>query len=97
MRIALAASWDIAARLSAAGPPDLRVFQTHPGGGQYDCLTLASPAFHIDINRRGSIHVHRGANLPPMQWLERSTEREGTLLVARQIGEASAGPCIGRP
>lgn len=80
MAAAIAASWDIAWRLVRACP-DLRVYETHPRGGQYDCLTLISPAVKIDINRVGSIHVHHSPRgeaiplIPAERWLERAVGR----------------------
>lgn len=53
-------SWSLAASISRAFP-DWRIFHTHPGGGQYDCLSMVDrvdePAVRITINRRGSIHA----------------------------------------
>jgi hypothetical protein len=52
-------SWSVAAQL-LEWFPDLVVLETHPGGGQYDCLSLAAPSARdvvIDMNRQGSIHV----------------------------------------
>ena len=55
------ASWSLASEFLRAFPT-WRVFHTHPGGGQYDCLLLVdrvdSPLVRIDINRHGSIHAH---------------------------------------
>lgn len=55
-----AASWSLAARLVRMFP-EWRVFHTHPGGGQYDCLFLVDrvqqPTVRFTINRSGSIHV----------------------------------------
>ena len=54
------ASWSLAGEFLRAFPT-WRVFHTHPGGGQYDCLLLVdrvdSPSVRIDINRHGSIHA----------------------------------------
>jgi hypothetical protein len=57
-----AASWELAAGVVRRYPFRFRVIETHPGGGQYDCLTLIdksrqSPLDHIDLNRAGSIFV----------------------------------------
>lgn len=90
MTTAIAASWDIAWRLVRACP-DLRVYETHPGGGQYDCLTLISPTVKIDINRVGSIHVHHSPGgeaiplIPAERWLERSRETAGTQALADEV------------
>lgn len=57
-------SWWVASELIRRHPEiDLR--ETHPGGGQYDCLTIVSPrslpgTLHIDMNRKGRIHIHSG-------------------------------------
>lgn len=45
--------------------PEFDLFETHPGGGQYDCLTILGPRgatgpVHIDLNRKGRIHIHSG-------------------------------------
>lgn len=54
------ASWSLVSVFLRAFPK-WRVFHTHPGGGQYDCLLLVdrveSPTVRININRRGSIHA----------------------------------------
>jgi hypothetical protein len=57
-----AASWRLASELARRHPDRLRVYETHPGGGQYDCLTLASagssPTPLVYLNRVGTIQVH---------------------------------------
>lgn len=54
------ASWSLASEFLRVFST-WRVFHTHPGGGQYDCLLLVdrvdSPGIRIDINRHGSIHA----------------------------------------
>lgn len=35
-----ALAWQVAAELTRRHPGNLRVVETHPGGGQYDCVTL---------------------------------------------------------
>lgn len=44
--------------------PDHDLIETHPGGGQYDCLTILGPGkleqVHIDLNRAGRMHIHSG-------------------------------------
>ena len=49
-----AGSWQVVGELSGA-MPDLQVFETHSGGGQYDCLTLMTPEGRsvISMNRDG--------------------------------------------
>jgi hypothetical protein len=50
------ASWRVAAEL-VRRYPGLTVIETHPGGGQYDCLSILGPSGHLDLNRQGSAHV----------------------------------------
>ena len=73
-RIVNAGSWHVAAEFVRAFP-NVRVFHTHPGGGQYDCLSIVGDALSIDINRAGgSIHVHdspagaRSPLIPGPEW-----------------------------
>jgi hypothetical protein len=56
-----AASWRLCSEVARRYPDDLRIIETHPGGGQYDCLTLTSrhePESLLDANRVGRIHAH---------------------------------------
>jgi hypothetical protein len=56
-----AASWRLASELVRRHPRTTRVLHTHPGGGQYDCLTITSPAgtgAAVQLNRNGTIQVH---------------------------------------
>jgi hypothetical protein len=57
-----AASWRFAAELVRRYPSRFTLIETHPGGGQYDCLTLldqdeASDLERVDLNRAGSTFV----------------------------------------
>ncbi len=56
-------SWRVAAELVRRHPARLRVIETHPGGGQYDCLTIidreANDGGCITLNRVGGVHVLR--------------------------------------
>jgi len=57
-----ARSWWLTAHLLAEVDRRLDVLETHPGGGQYDCLTLVTRATragdaHVHLNRAGSVHV----------------------------------------
>ena len=65
-----AASWRIVCELFRRYPRRFVLVQTHPGGGQYDCLTLLDQKLqHIaDFNRPGSFHVwdKRIASSPPL-------------------------------
>lgn len=56
-----AASWRLASELVRRHPNATRVLRTHPGGGQYDCLTITTPTAQggiIQLNRHGTIQVH---------------------------------------
>ena len=56
-----AASWRLASELVRRHPLTTRVPHTHPGGGQYDCLTITSPTGvggAVQLNRNGTIQVH---------------------------------------
>ena len=58
-----AASWRLAANLIRRHPRELLCLETHPGGGQYDCLTLVarndqSSIHTTQLNREGSLAIH---------------------------------------
>ena len=55
-----AASWRLASELVRRHPVTTRILHTHPGGGQYDCLTITSPngdGGSVQLNRNGTIQV----------------------------------------
>ena len=56
-------SWWVASELIRRHP-ELELIETHPGGGQYDCLSVLSAdgahKLHIDLNRNGRMHIHSG-------------------------------------
>lgn len=69
-RLRIVQSWWLGSEL-VRRHPDLMLIETHPGGGQYDCLTLVRPQRHdvtalVQMNRVGAIHV--GENLGFMTW-----------------------------
>ena len=52
------ASWRIVSELYRRHPDKFKIIETHPGGGQYDCLSLYTDNKHIaDFNRVGRLHV----------------------------------------
>ena len=58
------ASWRVVAELVRRYPGQFVIIQTHPGDGQYNCLSVyerADPKAggHLDLNRHGSANVHR--------------------------------------
>ena len=71
--ISIALAWGIAAELVRRHPGDLQIIETHPGGGQYSCVSvypspLRSPAV-LDMN------VDPGAHLTHASWFDRMGER----------------------
>lgn len=69
-----AASWKLATDL-VRRYPELSILRYHPGGGQYDCLAIRSNnGLHIDLNRKGRIHIHSleggsgNPNWEPVEW-----------------------------
>ncbi len=74
-------SWRLTAEVIRRAPDQLRVIETHPSGGQYDCLSFLSlNGRHIaDLNRRGRFHVceplHGTAQFQPWDlWTDAITE-----------------------
>lgn len=68
-----AASWRLASELVRRHPATTRVLRTHPGGGQYDCLTITSPTGQggsIQLNRNGTIQVHERFDSGPVDGWE---------------------------
>ena len=52
------ASWSLASELVRRAPSRLRLIETHPGGGIYNCLTLLDGSRPVsDLNRTGNLHV----------------------------------------
>ena len=62
-RLVYLQSWWVASELLRRHP-ELELIETHPGGGQYDCLSVlsiqSSEKLHIDLNRNGRMHIHSG-------------------------------------
>jgi len=58
------ASWRIVSELARRYPDKFTIIETHPGGGQYDCLSLyIKNKIHIaDFNRKGSLHIFNTVN-----------------------------------
>lgn len=67
------ALWRIVSELYRRYPGKFKIIETHPGGGQYDCLSLYDgQAHHIaDFNRNGSFHsFHSGGGRLGNIWQE---------------------------
>jgi hypothetical protein len=92
LRLRLAQSWWLASEL-ARRHPELLLIETHPGGGQYDCLSLvASGKTLIDINREGRIHVHDGSAEPiPLTGLFSDDDPHAVVKEVEQVARL-AGP-----
>ena len=74
-----AVSWRLASELVRRHPTTTRILRTHPGGGQYDCLTITSPTAKggtVQLNRNGTIQVHDrfdgqpGDEWPLTEWID---------------------------
>ena len=66
------ATWRIVEALDSMFDHDLVVAETHPGGGQYDCISLVEmrdgygrPV--VDLNREGRIHIHAAGGLVSLE------------------------------
>lgn len=81
-----ALSWKLVSELHRRHPGDFTVIETHPGGGQYDCLTLwAANRTVADLNRVGGFNVFCGGQSIPWQelWPTGLTEGGITNLLER--------------
>ena len=71
-----AISWRLASELCRRHPKTTRILITHPGGGQYNCLTIVNSQGGIGViqlNRSGTIQVHQKFDTDrPSDW--RATE-----------------------
>lgn len=74
-----ALSWRIAAELIRRHPGVLNAIETHPGGGQYDCLTLVRNQKSSTSRSAGHLvcHLNRAGlgHLTPASWFEQESER----------------------
>lgn len=66
-------SWRLVTEIWRRFPNRYSLIETHPGGGQYDCLCLIEIDHNfrsvLDVNRSGgSVHVHHGRE--PQSWPE---------------------------
>ena len=53
-----AMSWTLVSEFLRRYPRRFSVYETHPGGGMYDCLSIYDGKTHFcDFNRNGSIHL----------------------------------------
>lgn len=97
MSVLEAASWRLASELVRRHPQTLRILRTHPGDGQYDCLTITMPDLQggtIQLNRNGTIQVQEtfgrvdAAPWEPTDWDEYLRDDPRSFLVRL---EAAAG------
>ena len=71
LQISLSLAWWIAADLIRRHPGELRVIETHPGGGQYTCISVyrvASSGDPLVVH----MNVDPGAHLTPASWFRRT-------------------------
>src|SRR4051794_35374654 len=88
-RFILMQSWWLASRL-VRRHPELKLIETHPGGGQYDCLTLRKDqGTRVDINRVGSIHVFSESDHLTVPINEMFEQESAAELVARVEPESA--------
>jgi hypothetical protein len=89
-RFVLAQSWWLASAL-VRRHPGLRLIETHPGGGQYDCLSLLRAKEKVfDINRNGSVHVGEAVReLRPMA-MDGLFDQEQAWTYVRELEEVSS-------
>ena len=74
-RLDLPFSWHLAAELCWRVPGH-NIFETHPAGGQYDCLSIRGPRLRVDINRGGSVHALANGVHPHRPAIPRDEVRE---------------------
>lgn len=75
----LATAWWICAELVRRHPERLRVIETHPGGGQYDCVSI------FDISSpdgRLIAHLNLTGHLTPESWFRLNTRRPSWKAIA---------------
>ena len=85
------ATWQVIEAIDRQFEHDFFVAETHPGGGQYDCITLGEringlPRSVVDLNRSGRIHVHLGDGTVSLDngWERVMTGQADS--IAREIG-----------
>lgn len=64
-------SWQIAVLLLRMHPGRLRLVETHPGGGTYDCLSM----YDRSDQRRGELHLNRGGSATVNHRFDGSSDR----------------------
>lgn len=80
-------SWMTAAYLLQVIEEPLRLFETHPGDGMYDCLTLMAPDGSpvISMNRNGQSAIVDGEVVPDIWSLAGQTPGKGPRDLAREL------------
>lgn len=92
-----AASWAIATELTRAMPA-LRLFHTHPGGGQYDVLAVVGPGVEVNVNRVGSIHVNGADDMTEhpelgyLRWQQRLVAGVTAGTIAKEVAAVAGIP-----
>jgi hypothetical protein len=98
-RFVIAQSWWIASEL-VRRHPQLRLIETHPGGGQYDCLSLLADENGqwrqlVHLNRNGSIHASDAGI--SCSWLDAFTAPGGHDIVRRLEEQTGIGKPASTP
>jgi len=80
-------SWMIAAYVLLGSDEDLRVIQTHPGGGMYDCLTIIDDGdgMPLMMNRAGQSAEIDNRSIQDF-WAK--SAKQGPMRMAGRIGKA---------
>lgn len=90
-----ASSWQLATNI-AQTIPDARIYHTHPGGGQYDCLTIRAPELEVQINRSGSVRLSRRrgthAELSYLSWQPKLLCGSDPRRMAEELCDAAGMP-----
>jgi hypothetical protein len=81
------ATWAVLNELVSRYKQTSMVIETHPGGGQYDCVSLHDSADEVvlHMNRAGRVHINSDGELVPI---------EGVWELCRRVGPAEAADRI---
>jgi hypothetical protein len=83
-----ALSWKLVSELHRRHPGKFTVIETHPGGGQYDCLTLwANNQALADLNRLGGFHSN-GCQIPWQELWSAGLTEGGIAVLLDRMSEA---------
>lgn len=103
--VTVALAWWIAAELARRHLAELRILETHPGGGQYDCVSvyrspLSSSSAIVHMNFQPGGHLTSGSTSGPDQrfnWLEVLLAGDRRINVVEQLEHAGDLMALNRP